>query len=52
MALGLGTLLWFVPTHLAAAHQAGALTVLTTALWLAHEMRRPRAAVLRHTLVK
>jgi len=33
VALGISTLLMYVPTHLAATHQAGALTLLTLALW-------------------
>lgn len=38
--LGLTTLLWFVPTPLAAAHQAGSLTLLTFATWALHTLRR------------
>lgn len=41
-ALGISTLLMFVPTPLAALHQAGSLTLLSGALWAAHELRRPR----------
>lgn len=44
--LGISTLLTFVPTPLAAMHQAGSLTLLTTALWCAHELRRPKAKVI------
>lgn len=40
VALGISTLLLIVPTALAAAHQAGALAVLTIALFLNHELRR------------
>lgn len=40
--LGVSTLLTFVPTPLAALHQAGSLTLLSGALWTAHELRRPR----------
>ncbi|KAL1917389.1 uncharacterized protein VTP21DRAFT_5045 [Calcarisporiella thermophila] len=40
VSLGIGTLLLMVPTDLAAAHQAGSLTLLTTALWLTHAMKR------------
>lgn len=40
--LGVSTLLTFVPTPLAAMHQAGSLTLLSGALWTAHELRRPR----------
>eukprot|EP00051_Salpingoeca_urceolata_P016795 m.225104 g.225104 ORF g.225104 m.225104 type:complete len:456 (-) comp18783_c1_seq1:128-1495(-) len=39
VALGISTLLWFVPTPLAATHQAGSVTLLSFALWLAHELR-------------
>lgn len=39
VALGISTLLYFVPTPLAATHQAGSLTLLTFALWLVHELR-------------
>lgn len=39
VGLGITTLLTYVPTELAASHQAGALTVLTTLLWLTHELK-------------
>jgi cytochrome c oxidase assembly protein subunit 15 len=39
VTLGISTLLFHVPTPLAAGHQAGALTLLSTALWLAHELK-------------
>lgn len=39
VALGISTLLAFVPTPLAASHQAGALTLLSTLLWLTHELK-------------
>src|SRR5215472_12714555 len=39
IALGIATLLAFVPVPLAAAHQAGALLLLTTALLAAHTLR-------------
>ncbi|MCZ6603976.1 MAG: COX15/CtaA family protein [Alphaproteobacteria bacterium] len=38
-ALGLATLLAAVPVALAAAHQAGAVLLLTVALWLTYETR-------------
>ncbi|KAJ8317719.1 hypothetical protein KUTeg_005623 [Tegillarca granosa] len=38
--LGISTLLWFVPTHLAATHQSGSLVLLSIAVWLTHELRR------------
>lgn len=39
VSLGISTLLYFVPTPLAAAHQAGSLTLLSMALWLVHTLR-------------
>jgi len=44
VSLGISTLLNVVPVPLAAAHQAGALLLLTAALWLRHGFRR-RAAI-------
>lgn len=40
VTLGISTLLTFVPVHLAASHQAGAMSLLTVALWLSHRVRR------------
>ncbi|EGD77934.1 hypothetical protein PTSG_09569 [Salpingoeca rosetta] len=40
VSLGIATLLYFVPTPLAATHQAGSLTLLTFAVWFMHELRR------------
>ncbi|XP_071491615.1 heme A synthase COX15-like [Diadema antillarum] len=40
ITLGICTLLYYVPTSLAAAHQSGSLTLLSLALWFAHELRR------------
>eukprot|EP01135_Chromosphaera_perkinsii_P000304 Nk52_evm73s62 gene=Nk52_evmTU73s62 len=40
MCLGISTLLYFVPVELAASHQAGSLTLLTCAMWLANELKR------------
>jgi len=40
VALGISTLLTFVPVHLAASHQAGAMSLLTVSLWLSHRARR------------
>ncbi|MEW6313349.1 MAG: COX15/CtaA family protein [Pseudomonadota bacterium] len=40
IALGIGTLVMVVPVPLAAAHQGGALLLLTMALWVNHELRR------------
>jgi cytochrome c oxidase assembly protein subunit 15 len=39
IALGISTLLSVVPVPLAAAHQAGALLLLTAAVWATHELR-------------
>ena len=44
-ALGISTLIYMVPIPLAAAHQAGALAVLTGALVLAQRMHVPRPTV-------
>lgn len=40
VTLGISTLLWMVPIELAAAHQAGALCLLTSNFWLIHALRR------------
>lgn len=42
--LGIATLLLVVPVWLGALHQAGALTLLTVAIWALHTLRPPRAA--------
>ncbi|XP_069851710.1 heme A synthase COX15 [Dipodomys merriami] len=39
-ALGISTLLMYVPTPLAATHQSGSLALLSGALWLMNELRR------------
>ena len=39
VSLGISTLLYLVPVPLAAAHQAGSLTLLSVALWLVHTLR-------------
>lgn len=44
-ALGISTLIYMVPTHLAATHQAGSLAVLTGALVLAHRLHIPKSTV-------
>jgi len=41
LSLGISTLLLVVPIPLAAAHQAGAVLLLTTAIVLRHRLRRP-----------
>jgi cytochrome c oxidase assembly protein subunit 15 len=40
IALGISTLLLIVPVSLAAAHQGGAVMLLTAALFLNHQLRR------------
>lgn len=40
VALGITTLLTYVPVPLAASHQSGSLLLLSTALWLGHELKR------------
>ncbi|EDV19701.1 uncharacterized protein TRIADDRAFT_32984, partial [Trichoplax adhaerens] len=40
VSLGITTLLYYVPTPLAASHQAGSLLLFTNALWLAYELRK------------
>lgn len=42
VALGISTLIYLVPIPLAAAHQAGALALLTTCLAFAAQLKRPR----------
>ncbi|KAF9876342.1 cytochrome oxidase assembly protein [Colletotrichum karsti] len=44
-ALGISTLIYIVPTHLAATHQAGALALLTGALVLGHRLRVPKSTL-------
>lgn len=44
VALGIATLLLVVPVPLAAAHQAGALVLLSAAILARHEFRRPVSA--------
>lgn len=39
LSLGVTTLLLYVPKHLAATHQIGALSLLTSSLWLSHELK-------------
>jgi cytochrome c oxidase assembly protein subunit 15 len=38
--LGITTLLHVVPTHLAAAHQGGALLLFAASLWVSHRLRK------------
>jgi len=46
VGLGITTLLTYVPTSIAAMHQAGALITLSSALWLSHELKLMK--VLKH----
>jgi cytochrome c oxidase assembly protein subunit 15 len=46
-ALGISTLIYMVPTWLAAAHQAGALALLTGAVILFSRISMPRRAIVR-----
>ena len=39
VGLGITTLLLYVPTHLAATHQFGSLTLLSLAIWFNYELR-------------
>ncbi|BFY97873.1 hypothetical protein BsWGS_00913 [Bradybaena similaris] len=39
-ALGITTLLTYVPTSIAATHQSGSLVLLSLAVWMTHELRR------------
>jgi len=38
-SLGISTLLFYVPIPLASSHQAGSLVLLSSALWLSHELK-------------
>ncbi|KAI9031765.1 cytochrome oxidase assembly protein-domain-containing protein [Phycomyces nitens] len=40
VTLGISTLIYMVPIELAAAHQAGAMALLTSNFWLIHALRR------------
>jgi cytochrome c oxidase assembly protein subunit 15 len=40
LSLGIATLLTLVHQHVAATHQCGSMLLLTTAIWLANELRR------------
>ncbi|KAK9485427.1 cytochrome oxidase assembly protein-domain-containing protein [Lipomyces starkeyi] len=54
VTLGITTLLYLVPTPIAASHQAGSLALLTSVLVLCMRLRRPRGAIqaLLGTLVR
>ncbi|KAM0752812.1 COX15-CtaA-domain-containing protein [Meredithblackwellia eburnea MCA 4105] len=45
VALGISTLVYLVPIHLAATHQAGSLVLLTLAVASGASLRRPNAAI-------
>ncbi|TLD30586.1 hypothetical protein PspLS_02377 [Pyricularia sp. CBS 133598] len=45
VALGITTLIYMVPTHLAATHQAGALALLTGSLVLSHRLHVSKSTV-------
>jgi len=44
VAMGVTTLLLYVPVPVAAAHQSGALVTLSLAMWLAHEIKLMKLA--------
>lgn len=44
VCLGISTLIYVVPTPLAAAHQAGALALLTSLIFLCARLKQPRTA--------
>lgn len=46
VTLGISTLIYMVPTHLAATHQAGALALLTGALVLGSRLRIPKGTLM------
>ncbi|RZF47445.1 hypothetical protein LSTR_LSTR007372 [Laodelphax striatellus] len=45
VALGISTLLMYVPVPLAAAHQSGSLVLLSLAVWLSHELKHVKRIV-------
>ncbi|KAF6198863.1 hypothetical protein GE061_006886 [Apolygus lucorum] len=45
VTLGIVTLLHYVPISLAAMHQSGSLVLLSTAIWLSHEMKHMKRFV-------
>lgn len=47
VALGVSTLLMYVPLSLAAAHQLGSIVVLTSGVYLAHSLRYARPTLTR-----
>ncbi|XP_022203325.1 cytochrome c oxidase assembly protein COX15 homolog [Nilaparvata lugens] len=45
VALGISTLVMYVPVSLAAAHQSGSLVLLSLAVWLSHELKHVKRVV-------
>lgn len=52
VALGISTLLTYVPVSLGSAHQAGALTLFTLVLGLLHSARRHPSAVVASSMLR
>lgn len=50
VALGISTLIYLVPTPLAATHQAGSIVLLTLALASGASLRRPPGKVVREVM--
>ncbi|GAA6003828.1 Cox15p [Rhodotorula paludigena] len=50
VALGISTLLYLVPTHLAATHQAGSLVLLSLVLAAGASLRRPNSRVVSEAM--
>eukprot|EP00049_Salpingoeca_infusionum_P007140 m.116126 g.116126 ORF g.116126 m.116126 type:complete len:473 (-) comp13594_c2_seq2:305-1723(-) len=50
ITLGISTLVYLVPTELAAAHQAGSLALLSCVMWFMHEQRHLRSLLKRPPL--
>lgn len=50
VALGISTLLYLVPVHLAATHQAGSLVLLSLALATGASLRRPSSRVVSEAM--
>lgn len=44
VSLGIANILFYVPKPLASAHQAGSLTTISVAFWLAHELKLMKKA--------
>lgn len=50
IALGITTLMTYVPVSLGAAHQAGALALFSTAIWMRHAVSRATQAASRNAV--